>query len=280
MKKGTSFFYIFIAILGITFFSCKLKVEEESLYDKPGVNVTANQVTVIIPNINTDTKYINVYRRDKQNDEQVNIGIMYYPYALENDNKNFCYIDTLVTAGHSYQYKVRYCINGEYYYTDWSDAITIQASYNCYAESTNLKYQTSGGYIVFESTDSTITFNGTVTAPDFPEFSTEGYKPMLIIKSSSQTQAFAISAEAITNHTAIELIGLLPQSFLDTDITIEGIVGQKTNYVDPSDTNSGIKSVIWTEPASITVQGAGSDCIINIAPETGSDGFDYSRRIQ
>jgi len=280
MKKGTSFFYIFITILGITFLSCKLKVEEENLYDKPGVNVTTNQVTVIIPNINTDTKYINVYRRDKQNDEQINIGIMYYPSALENDNKNFCYIDTLVTASHSYQYKARYCINGEYYYTDWSDTIEIESTYNCYPETTNLKYQTNGAYIIFEATDSTINFNGTVTAPDFPEFASEGYKPMLIIKNSSQTQAFEISATAITNHTAIGLIGLLPQSFLDTDITIEGIVGQKTNYVDSEDTSSGIKSVIWTEPADIEVRGAGSSSIIRIESETGSDGLDYSRRIQ
>ncbi len=278
MKKGTSFFYIFIAILGITFFSCKLKIEEESLYDKPGVNVTSNQVTVIIPNINSATKYINVYRRDKQNDEQINIGIMYYPSALENDNKNFCYIDSLVTATHFYEYRARYCINNEYYYTEWSDKIEIKSNYNCYPETTNLKYQTSGSYIVFEATDSTIKFNGTVTPPNFSEFASD-YKPMLIIKNSSQTQAFEISATAITNHTAIELIGLLPQSFLDTDITIQGIVGQKTIYIDPEDTSKGIKSVIWTEPASIEVRGAGSSSIIHITSETGSDGLDYSRHL-
>ena len=70
MKKGTSFFYISLALLTFTFFSCKLKVEDEDLYDKPGVNVTNNQITLIIPMVSKNTKYVNIYRRDKQNDNR------------------------------------------------------------------------------------------------------------------------------------------------------------------------------------------------------------------
>ena len=82
MKKGTSFFYIFIAILGITFSSCNFKLKESNNYNKPDVKVTENQVTVVIPCINSKTKYINVYRRDKINDEHKYATIIGIPTLI------------------------------------------------------------------------------------------------------------------------------------------------------------------------------------------------------
>ena len=96
MKKVTSLFYISLAVLVTTFFSCKLKVQDSDLYDKPLAHITDKQVTIIIPLMNTDTKYINVYRRDKQNDKAINIGILYHPEALGMDKKNYVYTDNLV----------------------------------------------------------------------------------------------------------------------------------------------------------------------------------------
>ncbi len=279
MKKGTSFILLFAAILGITFSSCKLKVEDENLYDKPGVNVTKKQVTVIIPKMNTDTQYINVYRRDKLNDKSINIGILYHPLALENDQKTYTYIDSLVNTGHSYQYRVRYCIADAYYYSEWSDTIEIKAGYEFEPDTTYFAYRTNGAKIIFEKTDNTLTFDGTVTAPNFTEFASE-YVPMIIFQSDSLTQAFEISADDIANHTKIPLIGLLPQAFLDTDITIQGIVGQKAIYDNPNSQDKQIKQIIWTEPAEIDVVGAGSSKKIHVVSQTGSDGFDYSGNVR
>lgn len=280
MKKATSFSFTILAILGITFFACKLKVEEADLYDKPGVNVTNNQVTIIIPKISNDTKYINVYRRDKQNDEVINIGILYHPLALENDNKNYCYIDTLVKIDHSYEYRVRYNVNDGYYLSEWSDTIYIDSTYKAYPEEQNLSYKANGAYFIYEKTDFTLLISGNILLPDFPEFRSEYYKPMLIVSTDESTQTFEISS--VANGTSIALRGLLPAKFFDKEITIQGIVAQKTVFDDPDkvETERLIKSVTWTEPEKLDIVGAGSSKTVIIPSQSGAEGLDYSRKVR
>ena len=286
MKKGTSFILLFAAILGITFSSCKLKIEDESLYDKPAVHVTENQVTVVISKVSVDTKYINIYRRDKQNDEVYNIGILFHPEALLEDNKNYIYVDSLVKEGHSYDYRVRYRINDEYFYSEWSNKIEVTSENNAYEESVNLTYQANGATLIYEKTDFTLKIDGNMTAPDFPEFSTENFKPMLIFKSDKLTQAFEIAS--IADDTIIELRGLLPSEFLDTNISILGIVAQKIIYDDDTfeddadgdgieDNKKAKKTIVWSEPTELDLIGAGSSKTIYIPSQSGTAGLDYSR---
>lgn len=280
MKKVTSVFFISIAVLATTFFSCKLKIEDENLYDKPLASVTNKQVTIVIPLMNTDTKYINVYRRDKKNDEAVNIGILYHPYALDNDNKNYLYVDELVKKEHSYQYRARYCIGNNYYFTEWSDTVDIKRDYEFYNDNTSFAYKLNDANLIYEKTENTIHFDKTLTAPNFEKFHTEGYKPMIIIKNSKKTQAFELSEDAVRNKVAVPLVGMLPADFLDTDITIEAIVGQKTEYDNdklPKE-QLQVKKIIWTEPTPVKVVGAGADKIINVKSQTGKEGLDYSRK--
>ena len=286
MKKGTSFILFFAAILGITFSSCKLKIEDESLYDKPAVSITKDQVTVVISRVSVDTKYINIYRRDKQNDEVYNIGILFHPEALLEDNKNYIYVDSLVKEDHSYDYRVRYRINDEYFYSEWSNKIEVTSENNAYEESVNLTYQANGATLIYEKTDFTLKIDGNMTAPDFPEFSTENYKPMLIFKSDKLTQAFEIAS--IADDTIIELRGLLPSEFLDTNISILGIVAQKIIYDDDTfeddadgdgieDNKKAKKTIVWSEPTELDLIGAGSSKTIYIPSQSGTAGLDYSR---
>lgn len=280
MKKGTSLFFISIAILGITLFSCKLKIEDTDLYDAPLAHITESQITIVIPKMNSDTKYINIYRRDKtDNNEIINIALLYQPLALEKDNKTFIYTDSLVLQNHSYDYMVRYYSDGEYYYSAWSEIIEVETGTYSYPAGTSLKFETSGAKLIYEKSNHTLTINGTITIPGITNFATE-YYPMLIIKSETATQTFLISS--IADGTDIPLVGMLPQEFLDTDITIQGIVGQKLEFDDISKPVNEwqLKSVSWTEPAPITVIGAGSSKIINIPSQNGSEGFDYSRKAQ
>ncbi len=281
MKKRTTYLFIFLIFLGIILSSCKIKVEEEDLLDKPGVNVTNKQVTLIIPKTSSDTSYINVYRRDKQNDKVVNIGILFHPEALENDGKNYCYIDPLVKVNHSYEYRVRYRTNGDYYYSAWSDSIKIKAGDSAYADNTNLSYQANGVKLIFERTDFSLSFYGTgsIAAPSITDFSTN-YTPMLIVESDSATQALELTS--IATDTKIFLRSFLPKKFLDKKITIKGIVAQKTNWVDDTKPlqDRDVVSVIWTEPTTLEVVGAGSDKKILVPSQSGSDGFDYSRQAE
>lgn len=293
MKKGTSFFYISLTLLSITLFSCKLKIEEEDLYDKPGVNVTNNQITLIIPMVSKETKYVNVYRKNKQNDKVINIGVLYHPQAIENDGKNYCYIDSLVNKKHSYEYRVRYYIDGQYYYSEWSDSIYIEDNYNAYEEDDVLKYKANGASLYYNKTDYTLSFIGDVELPDFSEYTSENYKPMIIVQSSKYTQAFELPD--IADDTLISLRSMLPADFLDTDITIKGIVAQKTIYEDSTtdelennDSNGdGVpdkeklkKLIIWTEPEELDLIGAGSAKKFNIPSQTGSSGLDISLNVK
>ena len=273
MKKGYSFLFIFSVILGITFFSCKLKTEEDDLYEKPAVKVANNQLMLIIPKVSRDTSYINVYRRDKNNDEIVNIGILYHPQALEG-GKFYCYEDSLVYMDHTYDYRVRYKINGDYHFTEWSDDTTVTSGYS---ETIKLKYQANDAYFIYDNTDSTLTITGNISEPTFQEFTTEHYKPMLVVENGKSTQAFEIPS--ISNGHVITLKGLLPSSFLDTKIKVKGIVAQKTILENPSNQNSDITSIVWTELTPLNVNGSNNK-EIEVKSQTGSSGFDYSRKVQ
>ena len=119
-------------------------------------------------------------------------------------------------------------------------------------------------------------FDGTPTPPNFPAFS--GYEPALIVSSETATQTLLLGSMT----TAQILTDFLPSIFLDVDIKIEGIVGQKIIYVDdtvqpPSDRK--IKAILWSQPAVISVDGASTDGTINIPSITGTDGHDYSRSV-
>lgn len=283
MKKGSSIFYISLALLSIAFLSCKIKMEEEELYDKPGVNVTSNQLTIIIPHVSNDIKYVNIYRRDKKQDEIVNIGIVYNPQALQE--KNYVYIDSLITKRHSYDYRVRYNIGGSYHYSEWSDSVYIENDYSIgYDESTSLTYRANGASIIYEPTDYSLNFDGTILPPEIPNFASN-YKPMLIIQSDKYTQAFDIPAgcmDATSNNRKIALRSLLPTNFLDTNIKIQGIVAQKTEYDDPNklETERQLKTIIWTAPTTLELIGVGSAKTINIPSQTGTAGLDYGRKAQ
>ncbi len=282
MKKGTSF-YIFIAILGITFSSCNFTLKESNLDRAPDIHTSEDQandlVNVIIPIKNQKTKYINVYRRDVDDGTVVNLGILYHPVAIDTPNNNYRFVDRLVKENHTYDYYVRYCIDDKYYKTDYSKEIKITSNIQSYDEATKFAYTTNNADLEIDNPSGvyTLTITGTIVEPDFPEFTTEGYKHALIVKSETATQTLLLPN--ITNGTTVTLTEFLPSIFLDTDITIEGIVGQKIIYDDPSSANKKIKEIIWTEPASISVNGNIGDSI-NIPSKTGIDGHDYSRNVK
>ena len=272
MKKGTSFLCIILAFLGITFFSCKIKVEDTELFDKPGVIPSGSQVSVIIPRMNKDTKYINVYRRDKQTGKDYNIGIVYHPTALTNDNKNYCYIDTLIRENRSYDYRVRYRIDDKYYWSEWSDQIDIGTGHG-FSDSVNLAFLANGASLVYEKSNYTLSLSGSITEPNFTGYNSTNYKPMLVVKSDDAAQAIPLTA--LSNLNNLDLRNFLPAEFLDTDITIQGIVAQKTEKTD----DNLLKIIIWTELTEINVVGAGSSKIIRVPAQTVDSGFDYSRRV-
>ncbi len=280
MKKGTSFFYIFISIICLTLCACKLDLEDTDLMDAPEATPETNQVSVIIPRLNNDTKYINVFRKDSSKSNVESIGIV-FPKALMD--KNYFFVDELVRKNHKYKYKVRYCDSSGYYESKWSNEISTKNVNGAYDDSVTMKYTVGSTKLNFNKTDYTLKIEGSITKPTFTGYADADddptdplFIPMIIVSKSGRSEAIEISS--IANDTIIPLRNILPSYFQDTNITILGLVAQKTEYVDRSaDADKRVaKSVIWTELAEIPLKGNGSSSTLYIPSQVGKAGLEYT----
>lgn len=280
MKKGTSFFYIFLLILVAFLCTCKVSVEETDLLRKPDVDLSDKQVTIIIQKINSETDYINIYRKTttEKDPPEEKIGII---YPSNNDDMTYRFIDTLVFEDESYSYRVRYHDDSGYRYTEWSNEIDIENINYAYAPDKKLAYQVPDNTrFLYDDTNFTLTISGTVTNPEISNF-TNDYQPMLIVSSEDATQVFKISTQALTNSEAITLRDRLPLDFMDKTITIEGIVAQQNEYYNPDELDENkkkIKLIRWTPPTSIKIAGH-SENTLYIPSSAASAGTDYSANI-
>ena len=279
MKKGKLWFLV-ISIVSLLFCTCKLDIEDTELTDAPEASTANNQVSIIIPRLNNDTKYINIFRKDSAKSNIECLGIL-FPNALMD--RNYLFVDELVNKDHKYKYKVRYCDNNGYSESKWSNEISTKDKDFANLDSAKMTYTTSGVRFNYNETDYTLTIEGTVGKPDFTGYADEEddaedplYKPMLIVSSGKRSEAIAISS--IADNTVIPLRNILPSYFQNTDITIAGLVAQKNEYVDRSlDPEKRVtKSIIWTELAEISLRGNGSSKTLNIPPQVGEAGLDYT----
>lgn len=281
MKKWIPFF-ISLALLSLFFCACKLSMENPELLKKPVVtnSTTKNSINITISKISDETKYIHIYRLDTSEEraETVNIGII-YPDSFESSENSYIFLDELLYKNHTYKYKVRYCDNDGYHYTEWSNEITVNDTQSAFTETDQLEYiANSTVYFIYDEEFFTLTLNGTLSVPSFEGF--EDFSPMLIIEAGDRTEIFKLAS--IEDKSVIYLrSGMLPNAFLDTPLNIKGIVGQKKIYEDDDpeleENEKRIKYIVWTAPTSISVKNF-SDPII-IPSLEGSAGIDYSRKV-
>ena len=122
---------------------------------------------------------------------------------------------------------IRYTDLGEYTYSRWSNDIVAKDGYD---STTQMTYNTSSAYLSYDSTFYSIKIKGTITPPTVEKFD-DDFQPMIIARTAEKTQVFPL--QSIEQDTTIQLRGILPSSFLDTPVTIVGIVPQKNCYVTP-----------------------------------------------
>ena len=289
MKKGTSFLTV-ISIICITFCACKLSLEDTDLFDRPEVSKADHQISVLIPRLNNETKYINVFRQEG-NSTPVMIGIINQNALMD---KTYLFIDELIKKQHKYKYRVRYCDNSGYHYSKWSESITIKNEEFAHDESKSMKYDASSAYFRYNKDEYTLTIDGSITAPNFTGFFDDAmadaddsddllkpfaYKPMLIVSNSEKTEAIQISSTA--DDTVIPLRNILPLYFLDTNISIQGIIAKQNKYKNEEAEESDlvIKYIKLLELEEVNVTGAGSSKILNIPSQIGDAGLDYTPSI-
>lgn len=279
MKKRIFLFTISIALTGILFCTCKLSLEDTELLKKPVVSnsTTKYSINISISKLNDETKYIHIYRQDTslEKPETVNIGVL-YPEGFEASENSYIFTDELLYKNHTYKYKVRYCDNDGYHYTDWSNEIKVSETQSAFDDTVNFSYiSNSTVYFWYHDEFYTLSLNGNLTAPTFE--GAEDFSPMLIIETSTRTELFLLPS--IEDTTTVNLRGgILPSNFLGTELKFKGIVGQKKIYANP-DAEEGedkiVKFIIWTPPTEIPLMNY-SDKII-IPTLEGNTGIDYSR---
>lgn len=308
MKNKFSIFYILV-LFSLIFTACNLNVSDENLLDKPGIEYKNNQITVIIPKISSETKYVNVYRQETKSGEILNLGLMYQPAALVNDSKTFCFIDEIAFQNTNYKYRARYYNGKSYTWTAWSDTVNFETSSFALDSSKTIKYKTSAKF-EYDSSNYSIKLNSNdePVAPTFPSFkktssttpeNPTAYKIMLIVSKVDTTknesdasrydekQLFEISD--ITQ--SIALRSILPLSYMDTKISIRGIVGQQIEYVATKDSNGKdieeqnlvVKMIRWTAPTDIEVVLSGTSkkaTEITVKSQSSSEGLDYSGKTE
>lgn len=273
MKKNI-FGALFIFALVSSLISCNFTFSGSEYSDKPGVEAIDKIITLSIPYQSDTTKYINVYRKDvnDKTDTDVNIGLL---YTSSYDTKSaYTFFDKMIVKNHTYKYRVRYSDVDGYTYSEWSDEITAKDGY---IDSSLLKYQANNAVFYLNDGDYSLKISGEILPPQIENFDTE-YNSMLIVSNGTKTEVFKL--ESLANDTVIALRGRLPEDFIDVEITILGIVAQKSDIDSTDDPTVEIqpKAVHWIEPTEIEVFGFKNNKF-TIPSIDGKDGLDYSKKI-
>lgn len=280
MKK-----YIRLSVLFLTavfFTACNITVEEEYTISAPTCDIDAGTcVSISIKKSNSDTKYINLYRQDVTSESNpgdiISIGII-YPDNLPEESAVNTFKDFLVINGHDYKYYARIYDGQEYIKTKWSDTVKIPDS-GCIEDTKKVKYNTANATFQMDTADYKITFTGTIDDPEIKDFNKE-FKPAIIVKSSERTETFLLPTTTTETPWTLadvwSLRGILSIDFMDTEIEIVGICGQKEEMVEDSKTEK--KRIIWTEPATLKVRGIENNKL-TIPSAASTKGSDYSRQL-
>lgn len=268
-----------IFTLSLLLISCNFTVEDTSLLNKPDIEETSAGIGVRIPVLNATTQYINLYRRDVTdtntgtNAKIISLGIL-FPQVIGNQTSSYFFEDINIYKTHKYQYYVRYTDNDGISYTSaWSDVAKAKSGFD---SEIPLTYNTSTVKFSFNEKNQTLKIHGTILPPGIPDFN-ENYVPVISVKSDTASEVFELGE--LSEDEPINLRGILSSDFMDKEITIIGILGQKKEYIDTTNTvqakTKQVKRIIWTEPAEMNITGH-KDGKITIKSDSGTNGYDYS----
>lgn len=233
-------FFFLCFSLSLFLSGCNFSYEPNNQYTAPTVSYNNTVIVISIPKKTNTTKYISIYRIDiteslssHENEEEniQNIGII-YPKFADTSSSSYIFYDSHIIKNHSYKYRIRYTDIDENAYTKWSQDVIAKDGYDSYIQMT---YNTNNAYLSYDKTSYSLKISGSIIPPSIENFD-EDFKPMLIIKTDEKTQVFPI--QSIEQDTLIHLRSILPPSFLDTPITITGIVPQKYIYVNSYSANN------------------------------------------
>lgn len=262
--------------------SCKLDVQEEKKLNRPETELISGGVMVRGTYGSSDVKYINVFRQDVTGTTPapaINIGVV-FKAGFDKNDKTYSFTDKTAIAGKKYKYYCRYCDEkNTYYSTNLTDTVIPETANGLPGTTAESDLLVNTGTATFTYNESTknFTITGTLTMPS----NTPAYDLSLVIKSEAGTQAFELAESSnITSPMTFSMTSLLPESFLNTEIQLLGLIGQYKEYSDPADPTSAVKRIFWTGLKDFTLTNtdttpvAYTDNKITVSQESGDNGID------
>lgn len=257
--------------------SCKLSIEDDTTAVTPDAASIGKTINLTIKKYDSGVSYINVYREDTTSGSgSVNIGVI-YPAAFNNQVAIY-FKDSLVTKNHVYKYKVRYNMDGNFVYSNWTGGIKAEDGYDSTDKLTffgdnNFSFNSSSG--VLRQTNNTNFVNYTDTILSYSTVlgirSDAGSKLISVTRSNDTPPA--APADGKFNPDDVSLTQNLPSALLNTPLEVVGLIGQ----LEEKD-GSVVKIVHWTEPFPIKIDGS-TNKKITVKAGTNSTGHDYSRSV-
>ena len=279
MKKTDLSLFICALAAAVLLCGCKFNLSNSKYLDRPDVLVRDGYFEIIAPYISTNTESITIYRQnvhDTKNVEIERVAIV-FPKGIEDTaDQTMHYDDERVLVSQEYRYYLRFTDkNGVRNRTEWSEkmSLTTGGASNqdqlAYTVPADAKYKYNPETMVL-SLPTGVDFSapGSTVIKDIAE-----YKPALVLQAGEKIQAF----ELLGGETKqVNLKTLLPEDYLYTDVTLLGIVGQKTEY--NSKNTEALKMISWTNLTPIKVVNAAGNTLdtFRLEPEYGEAGFDYS----
>ena len=275
MKKYSKSLFIISAFLTIFLLAgCQFNLSKTQYLERPDITVENNRFLIIAPYISNQTESITIYRQDVEDTGKPieRVAILFPKGDDEPENQTFHYYDERILTNTKYSYYLRFKnYNGERNRTEWSEPKAVQTGAGSDAQ---LSYNVTGVYRYDPATMTLTLKNGTFTPPDSSVITDiNAYNPALVFQAGDLMQVFDIPDGDIN---LVHLKSVLPESFLYKDITLLGIVGQKTEYNIKDPTIP--KKVSWTKISDIKIVDSHDirQTTIRLDPEHGNDGFDYS----
>ena len=277
MKKTVLSLFVCTFVAAVLLCGCKFNLSNSKYLDRPDVLVRNGYFEIIAPYISTNTESITIYRQNvhDRTDSAIERVAVVFPKGLDDtSDQTMHYDDERVLAAQEYRYYLRFTDkNGVKNRTEWSDKKILQSGGASNAN--KLAYTVNASYTYTPETMVLSLPAGTdFTPPDDSVIKDiDDYKPALVLQAGDIIQVFELQG-GIT--TSVNLKILLPEDYLYTDVTLLGIVGQKTEYNDKNP--EVLKRISWTNLTPIKVKNqAGNELeTFRLEPEYGEAGFDYS----
>lgn len=272
MRKILSFVFI-LSVCFSVLISCKSQEEE---IQKPLANIGSDNKSITVAiYLKSDISYVNLFRTELDEkgeliDDGDKLNIAQF-VPLDNSTPAISFNDSLIVSGKRYAYCLRYCTDGVYEYSGWSDWPSkiidaeedekelLPALITDFSDG-DLKYSVPDGcYFEFDEHHSWLTVKGgqimlsdeVVKSGIF-----DNYVPCLVVSNGKRTCPFAIDSSLtpdvpIEEDKHIDLRDILTADFFDTDITVEGIILEKA---EKKPDGKPFNQIQWSQLAEIEVK--------------------------